>query len=257
MRYSLLLLILMSLISITATQTTDDLSVEVSDQPLVDSKVTIDEVNYNKSGWMVIHNDIDGGPGEIIGVSPLFAGRNLDVVVFVDRTKVTDTLYAMLHEDRGELGRYEINQDFPVYVDGDSVSPDFRITEILQSTLEVSVDQDADTFVVNVSEVISAGPGIVVVRDEDDNEIERMFIPHGRSGPLIIESAREPTVVKLYSDQESRGTLDDNDFEVITIGLSSGSEQWVSLDLFPSTVGVLFVSLSRKKGKKQDINTNN
>lgn len=224
--------------------------VKVSDQPLVDSKVTIDEVYYNESGWMVVHNDIDGGPGEIIGVSPLFAGKNLDVIVFVDRTKVTDTLYAMLHEDRGELGRYEINQDFPVYVDGDSVSPDFRITEILQSTLEVSVDQDADTFVVNISEVISAGPGIVVVRDENDNEIERMFIPHGRSGPLIIESVREPAVVKLYSDQESRGTLDGNDFEVITIGLSSGSEQWVSLDLFPLIVGVLVVSLSRKRGKK-------
>ncbi len=104
-------------------------SVSVSDQAVTDGAVTIDQVSSPGPGWMVIHADNGGKPGAVIGHTQLQAGENDNVVVQVDASKVTPTLYAMLHADEGVQGAYEFpGPDIPVLLDGQMVSPAFQVS---------------------------------------------------------------------------------------------------------------------------------
>jgi plastocyanin len=103
--------------------------VTVADQAIVDGRVTIAQVVSATSGWLVIHAQRDGQPGEVLGYSPVKEGDNADVVVLIDAARATGTLYAMLHSDAGTVGTYEFpGSDGPVLVGDQMVNPTFQIT---------------------------------------------------------------------------------------------------------------------------------
>jgi hypothetical protein len=57
------------------------------------------------------------------------AGENTAVTVEVDGAAATDTLYAMLHTDAGQVGVYEFpGDDGPVRVDDAVITPAFNVT---------------------------------------------------------------------------------------------------------------------------------
>ena len=102
--------------------------VSVVDQAVVDGQVTVAEVFSKGPGWLVIHADREGKPGPVLGFSPVVNGLNQNVVVTLDVAGVTETLYAMLHVDVGELGKYEFpGVDGPVVVDDQVVAPSLRV----------------------------------------------------------------------------------------------------------------------------------
>lgn len=104
-------------------------SVTVSDQPLVDGKVTIEKVVSNGPGWLVVHADNNGAPGPVLGHTAVADGENTNVVVELAAEGRTETLYAMLHTDAGTVGTYEFpGPDTPVSVDGAVVTPAFQVT---------------------------------------------------------------------------------------------------------------------------------
>jgi hypothetical protein len=82
-------------------------SVTVTDQKFQDETVTVPEVVSDGQGWIVIHADQDGAPGQVLGRAAVDPGFNQDVKVDIDTANVTDTLWAMLHEDTGEQSVYE------------------------------------------------------------------------------------------------------------------------------------------------------
>jgi plastocyanin len=103
-------------------------AVEVDDQPIVDGTVTIARVAMQQAGWVVIHIEAGGSPGEVIGHAAVPAGESLDVVVEIDAAKATPTLIAMLHVDEGVVGTYEFpGPDAPVRVDGEIVMQAFQV----------------------------------------------------------------------------------------------------------------------------------
>ena len=103
--------------------------VEVEDQPIVHSAVVVKKVVTPQKGWIVIHADKDGSFGPVIGHAPVWEGTNTDVVVPIDPSQATETLYAMLHLDEGEPNRYEFpGPDVPVIVDGAPLAPAFQVT---------------------------------------------------------------------------------------------------------------------------------
>jgi predicted lipoprotein with Yx(FWY)xxD motif len=114
----------------TATQEALVPSVTVESQPIDNGEVTVADVVSNGPGWIVIHAQADGKPGPILGFSPVKDGDNKDVVVKIDATKATPTLYAMLHIDAGTVGTFEFpnGPDTPVKVDGQVVTPSFQVT---------------------------------------------------------------------------------------------------------------------------------
>ena len=104
-------------------------AVKVSDQPITSGAVTVDQVDSPGPGWIVIHINSAGGPGQIIGWSPVKAGVNSKVPVSIDASKATSVLYAMLHVDAGQVGTYEFpGPDKPVTFNGQMVSPAFAAT---------------------------------------------------------------------------------------------------------------------------------
>ncbi len=84
--------------------TLDDLSTVVS-VPRVESPV---------DGFVIIHEDMAGAPGPILGLAPIPAGVSTDVEVELDRPVAdAETLHAMLHFDAGVAGTYEPGVDLP------------------------------------------------------------------------------------------------------------------------------------------------
>jgi len=118
-------------------------AVTVSDQELSDGTVTVAEVVSDGQGWIVIHAQADGKPGPILGYSPVVDGKNKDVVVEIDSAGATETLYAMLHTDAGEMGKFEFpnGTDGPVSVDGKVVTPPFQVTLSMAQGTSVAVTQ--------------------------------------------------------------------------------------------------------------------
>jgi hypothetical protein len=107
-------------------------AITVSDQALVDNTITIENVNLDMDGWVVVHASNEAGDGPMVPdiiSEPVYleAGDNADVVVtFTDEANVTtgDVVWVMLHDDTGVEGVYEFNGvnglDLPI-VDSDGV----------------------------------------------------------------------------------------------------------------------------------------
>jgi len=114
-------------------------SVTVMDQAIEDSTVVVPEVISDGQGWMVIHADEDGAPGPVIGQAAVSDGVNTDVGVEIDVEAATETLYAMLHADTGEMGTYEFpDADPPVTVEGNVVVEPFTVTGGLPAAQEAT-----------------------------------------------------------------------------------------------------------------------
>lgn len=117
-------------------------SVTVDDQTIEEGMVTVATVVSDGPGWIVIHADEDGAPGPVIGFAAVDDGETTDVMVEVDADAATETLYAMLHEDSGEMGTYEFPAgDPPARVDGEVVVEPFMVTGGLEEVLPETGDE--------------------------------------------------------------------------------------------------------------------
>uniref|UniRef100_UPI0032E520B6 DUF7282 domain-containing protein n=1 Tax=Methanoculleus sp. UBA413 TaxID=1915509 RepID=UPI0032E520B6 len=104
-------------------------ALNVSDQPIVNDTVSIDRAVINQTGWVNIHADLNGTPGDILGYSPLSEGVNENVTVTIETENATPVLYAMLHVDEGEEGVFEFpGPDVPVLLNGSPVQQAFNVT---------------------------------------------------------------------------------------------------------------------------------
>ncbi|QPC82343.1 hypothetical protein G4Y79_22090 [Phototrophicus methaneseepsis] len=140
-------------------------AVTVSDQVSTDGTVTVEQVNSADRGFIVIHAADGDSFGEVIGHAPVYPGANYNVVVDIDTSRATSTLYAMLHEDTGEVGTYEFGEvegaDGPVSVDGEVVTPTF-MAEVVSAH-----DQTVDMNSITIDAVTISEDGWVVVHAGD------------------------------------------------------------------------------------------
>lgn len=78
-------------------------------------------------GWIAIHADDNGRPGEVLGHAPLREGENAGVAVRLDRPASSGTLYAMVHADDPDDDSYTFpDGDPPVEADGQPVVEPLR-----------------------------------------------------------------------------------------------------------------------------------
>ncbi len=164
------MLMLLALSPLALAQMTP--GVTVSDQAIANNKVTIETVVSDGPGWLVIHAQQEGKPGPILGFSPVTAGENSNVVVEIDATGATGTLYAMLHTDAGQEGTWEFpnGPDVPVKVGDQVVTPPFKVT----AGVGVA-DQPIQNGKVTVAKVFSDGPGWMVIHAQQE----------GKPGPIL------------------------------------------------------------------------
>ena len=103
-------------------------SVSVGEQKLVDDSVTVSSVVAEEDGWLVIHADNDGKPGEVLGHTQVHKGLNIEVTIAIDGSKAVDFLHAMLHVDKGTSGVFDFpGDDAPVKLDEAVVNKRFSI----------------------------------------------------------------------------------------------------------------------------------
>ena len=154
-------------------------AVKVSDQDASGGTVTIENVVADQPGWIVIHITKGGGPGPVIGQSPVSVGDNSNVEIAIDLDQATQQLFAMLHLDVGTEGEYEFpGDDVPVFVDDVIVNVPFNATFPITDSVSVS-DQDASEGVVSIDQVVASQPGWLVIH----------VTRGGGPGPVIGNSA--------------------------------------------------------------------
>ena len=103
----------------TATTTTAVVpSVTVNDQPSDGTTITVTQVTATEPGWLVIHANLEGKPGPVLGQASVPAGTTDNVVVTLNTPLgETEAVWAMLHVDAGVVGAYEFpGADGPVMV---------------------------------------------------------------------------------------------------------------------------------------------
>lgn len=119
-------------------------ALKVADQPIEDSAVIIPEVISDGNAWLVIHRqNADGTMGSMVGYAYVNNGTSTNVKVTVDTTRTSTTMYAMLHEDLGDVGKLEFpGADVPVMVNGQMVAPPFSITYDRFSDVIINVSKE-------------------------------------------------------------------------------------------------------------------
>jgi plastocyanin len=192
-------------------------SVTVADQPIVDGKVIVARVVSAGPGWLVIHAQSDGQPGPVLGYSPVKEGDNLDLVVLIDATKASETLYAMLHSDAGQVGTYEFpGSDGPVLVDGQVVAPTFAVTGGLASAQTPEATPILPTAAPSATAVATpSGGGSLPTAVAGEAEVEMedfQFVPKllvVRAGTTVKFANKDRAVHTATSDTDvfDSGTL--------------------------------------------------
>ncbi len=84
-------------------------------------------------GWIVIHSDVEGASGPVLGTARVREGSNNDVVVTLDWPLTSSAaVWPMLHVDDHMLGAYEFGTvpgaDAPVTAGGQVVARRIQLT---------------------------------------------------------------------------------------------------------------------------------
>ncbi|MFA5948929.1 MAG: hypothetical protein WC807_01455 [Hyphomicrobium sp.] len=72
------------------------------------TSVTIGAVSSTKAGYVVVHQDVNGKPGPIVGHASVKAGSNSGVTVTLDKKEKAGTkLIVMLHEESDNDNKFD------------------------------------------------------------------------------------------------------------------------------------------------------
>jgi len=75
--------------------------------------VAVEMAVFAKDGWVAVHEDAEGAPGNILGAGRFPAGEHSGEVELLRATVPGGNYYAMLHEDDGD-GVFDFSKDMPV-----------------------------------------------------------------------------------------------------------------------------------------------
>ncbi|MDO8435916.1 MAG: hypothetical protein Q7S82_00825 [bacterium] len=96
-----------------------------------DNFEVIEVAHIDKPGYVVVHENNNGTPGEVLGVSGLITGTNYDIEIPIDSRQSTTSVITKLYYDNGD-SVFDVKSDVPVESDsatiigpvvGPSVSP--------------------------------------------------------------------------------------------------------------------------------------
>lgn len=135
--------------------------------------VTAASVLAEVDGFLVIHQENEGGPGPVAGVAPVSAGLNENVVVELDPAMVTPNLWPMLHVDTGAAGEYEFGT--VEGADGPVVVNDQVVTFQINAAPSIKLEGTLAGNVLTVSGALIDAPGWLAIHNDNN----------GAPGPVI------------------------------------------------------------------------
>lgn len=72
-----------------------------------DNVFTIKNVAATADGWVVIRNQINGKPSEVLGYAPVKTGNNANITITINRDDATAQQFVTLYKDTGVIGTFE------------------------------------------------------------------------------------------------------------------------------------------------------
>ncbi len=125
---SVLVIIIAIAVFLFLNKSTITPSLTAIDQPISNNSVTVQRVMATESSWLVIQTETNQVPGPVIGYLKINKGETKDIKVTIDSAQATTRLFAMIHEDTGEKGKFDFpGNDMPLLFNGDMVSQLFTI----------------------------------------------------------------------------------------------------------------------------------
>lgn len=92
------------------------------------NSIMIENIQLSERGYVVIHEDDNGSPGNVIGHSGLLSGNISNVIIPLERLASNEMLHAMLHVDDGDY-QYEFpGDDSPLKQNGEIVVESFEVS---------------------------------------------------------------------------------------------------------------------------------
>lgn len=202
---------------------TDDASIEATDQIGVEGRLIVAEVNSPDDAWVVVHKEVDGAPGERVGLAAVKAGLTTDLQVPLSTDMLSENVIVALHADLGDSEVFEFDMgdrlgsaDQPYFVDGNEVAAVVKVREFGYSTpfasaailVEPQVVQDA--FLKVRQAVAPEASWIVVHLDAGGMPGDRvgvMHIPAGKTSGAVVQldASVELTDVLFVAVHADRG----------------------------------------------------
>ncbi|RMF80605.1 MAG: SH3 domain-containing protein [Chloroflexi bacterium] len=227
-----------TIIAMSAAAQNDTPSVTVNDQVILNDSVRVTTVVSDGPGFVVIHvDDGTGSFGAVIGNAPVSDGVNENVIVPIDASQATPLMFAMLHTDDNEVGTYEFGSvegaDAPVVVDGEIVSPSFN-SEIISAN-----NQLINNNIITINSVTTQQDGFVVIHAGDAESFGAVLgqtaVSAGTTNNVTVEVAEDGRTDFLWPMLH----VDDNTLGEYEFGTVEGADAPVVIN---GTVATLPIS---------------
>lgn len=170
-------------------------SITAEAQVISENMISIGEVKAAVDGWLVIHADNEGAPGEVLGQTMVSAGSNTDVIVDLGSAVFAggETLWPMLHIESPADGEY----GFPDNGDGPEVFGEDVVVVSIETiapsgTISVT-DQVLQGNMLSVGEVTMDAAGWVVVHASNANN-DGPQVPEIISTPVQLDAGTSSDV---------------------------------------------------------------
>ena len=247
-------------------------SITVEDQELgEDNMITIDQIDSPGDGWVLIHMEEDGEPGQVIGSEAIEEGENMNVMVEIDEDMADmisdgDTLYAALLVDPEPVEDFEVTVEDEPMLDPEVEDPiteepdvDDPVTEVPDVedpvTEEPAIDDpgidepDVEEPIIDDPDTIEPVELTITVEDQElgeDNMITIDQIDSPEDGWVLIhmEEDGEPGQVigsEAIEEGENMNVMVEIDEDMADM-ISDGDTLYVSV-LIPETVEDFMVSV--------------
>lgn len=143
-------------------------SLTIADQTInTAGQLRIDAAAVPGPSWIVIHNDLDGELGDIVGFFPVSTETTYPLTMTIQWRDALPQLQAVLYQDAGERGRFEPNTDTPLIIQGQTIAIPFHANLPLDMFV---LDQPVVDGTITVERVVSNGPGWLVVYNDDNGQ---------------------------------------------------------------------------------------
>lgn len=145
--------------------------IQVNNQEISDNLVTVSSITVDNDSWVVIHEDTNGSPGEILGYGLVQQGTTTNLEINIDIQNASTEFYAMLHTDAGTKGVFEFpGTDNPIVDDsGNKVMESFMITgNIIKDDDSMNEDDD----MVDDDDTMEEDDDDDAMNDDDDDAMD-------------------------------------------------------------------------------------
>jgi plastocyanin len=180
-----------------------------NDQNSISNSVLFTQIVTTQNGWIAIHADSNGSPGDIIGFAKINQGDNNNVRVDINVCRATQTLIAMLHTDAGQIGVFEYpGADSPLLYNNQMITQNFKLNNfndlrsqcsqtVVTASISVLSQTIADNNSVTIQLIVSPGRGWVVIQSDTNEEIGYAALTQGNNSNVSIQIDKSKSTQNL------------------------------------------------------------